>query len=89
MPKPRRKVHLTKAQSTELEAFVARGKKSAREINRARVLLLAEEGKGDSDIARLLGDFLKRISRVYAIKTGRISQVQAVLDCYSLHWTWV
>jgi putative transposase len=55
MPKPRRKVHLTKAQSTELEAFVAHGKKNAREINRARVLLLAQEGKGDSDIARLLG----------------------------------
>jgi putative transposase len=55
MPKHRRKVPLTKAQCTELEAFVAHGKKSAREINRARVLLLAEEGKGDSDIARLLG----------------------------------
>jgi putative transposase len=55
MPKRHRKVHLTKAQRTELEAFVARGKKSAREINRARVLLLAEEGKGDSEIARLLG----------------------------------
>jgi transposase len=55
MPKQRRKSHLTKAQCTELEAFVAHGKKSAREINRARVLLLAEEGKGDSDIARFLG----------------------------------
>jgi transposase len=55
MPKRRRKVPLTKAQRTELETFVAHGKKSAREINRARVLLLAEEGKGDSEIARLLG----------------------------------
>lgn len=55
MPKCRRKVHLSKAQRTELETFVAHGKKSAREINRARVLLLAAEGKGDSDIARLLG----------------------------------
>lgn len=55
MPKHRGKVHLTKAQYAELEAFVAHGKKSAREINRARVLLLAQEGKGDSDIARLLG----------------------------------
>ncbi len=55
MPKRRRKVHLSKAQRTELETFVAHGKKSAREINRARVLLLAEEGKSDSDSARLLG----------------------------------
>lgn len=55
MPKHRGKVHLTKAQYAELEAFVAHGKKSAREINRARVLLLAQEGKGDSDSARLLG----------------------------------
>jgi transposase len=55
MPKRRRKVSLTKAQCTELQAFVAHGKKSAREINRARVLLLAAEGKGDSEIAHLLG----------------------------------
>src|SRR5262245_29946959 len=55
MPKRRRKVHLTNAQCVELETFVAHGKKSAREINRARVLLLAAEGKGDSEIARLLG----------------------------------
>ena len=55
MPKHRRKVHLTNSQRAELATFVARGKKSAREINRARVLLLAAEGKSDSDIARLLG----------------------------------
>jgi transposase len=55
MPTRRRKVPLTKPQRTELETFVAHGKKSAREINRARVLLLAEEGKSDSAIARLLG----------------------------------
>jgi transposase len=55
MPKRHRKVHLTKPQRTELETFVAHGKKSAREINRARVLLLAEEGKSDSDSAQLLG----------------------------------
>ena len=55
MPKRRRKVHLTKLQRTELETFGAHGKKSAREINRARVVLLAEEGKSDNEIARLLG----------------------------------
>ncbi len=55
MPKRRTKVHLTKTQRTELEPFVAHGKKSAQEINRARVSLLAAEGIGDSEIARLLG----------------------------------
>ena len=37
MPQRRRKVHLTNPQRAELETFVAHGKKSAREINRARV----------------------------------------------------
>jgi transposase len=54
MPQCRKKVTLTNAERTELEAFVAHGKKSAREITRARILLLAAEGKGDSEIARLL-----------------------------------
>jgi putative transposase len=72
MPKRRRKVHLTKPQRTELETFVAHGKKSAREINRARVLLLAEEGKSDSEIARLLG-----LSRGTVYNVRRKYQAQA------------
>jgi DNA-binding CsgD family transcriptional regulator len=72
MPKRRRKVPLTKAQRTELETFVAHGKKSAREINRARVLLLAEEGKGDSEIARLLG-----LSRGTVYNVGKKYQAKA------------
>ena len=55
MPLRRRKITLTTEERTELERFVTQGRKRAREINRARVLLLAEEGKGDSDIGRLLG----------------------------------
>lgn len=55
MPQRPSKIHLTNAQRTELEAFVAHGKKSAREITRARILLLAADGKGDSAISRLLG----------------------------------
>jgi transposase len=66
MPKHGSKISLTKAQYTELETFVAHGKKSAREINRARVLLLAADGKGDSEIARLLG--LSRAT-VYNVRT--------------------
>jgi len=73
MPKRRKKVHLTKAQCTELEAFVAHGKKSAREINRARVLLLAEEGKSDSAIVRLLG--LSR-GTVYNVRKKYASRVR-------------
>ena len=34
---------------------MAHGKKSAREINRASVVLLAEDGKSDSEIAQRLG----------------------------------
>jgi putative transposase len=72
MPTRRRKVHLTQPQRTELETFVAHGKKSAREINRARVLLLAEEGKSDSEIARLLG-----LSRGTVYNVRRKYQAQA------------
>ena len=55
MPKKHGKVTLMKAERTELETFVAHGKKNAREITRARILLLAADGRGDSDIGRLLG----------------------------------
>lgn len=55
MPKKHGKVTLMKAEHTELETFVAHGKKNAREITRARILLLAADGRGDSDIGRLLG----------------------------------
>jgi len=55
MAKRRRQIGLTKEQRTELERFVTQGEKSAREINRARILLLAGEGRGDSDIGRILG----------------------------------
>jgi putative transposase len=74
MPKRRRKVHLTKPQRAELETFVAHGKKSAREINRARVLLLAEEEKSDRDIARLLGlsrGTVYNVRRKYQAKARR------------------
>jgi putative transposase len=72
MPKRRKKIPLTKTQRTELETFVAYGKKSAREINRARVLLLAEEGKSDSEIARLLG-----LSRGTVYNVGKKYQAKA------------
>lgn len=55
MPKKQSAVKLTPDQRHELEMFVTRGKKSAREITRARVLLLAQDGRRATDIARTLG----------------------------------
>ena len=54
----RKKLHLVKLtaqERRELEHFISRGKKSAREINRARILLLADEGKKDREISEQLG----------------------------------
>jgi transposase len=48
-------VHLTDEEHTALTQFVSRGQKSAREITRARTLLLAHEGKTDAEITALLG----------------------------------
>lgn len=53
MVKRRRQIGLTKEERTELERFVTQGEKRAREINRARILLLAGEGRGDSDRGRI------------------------------------
>jgi transposase len=38
-----------------LREFVKKGRKSAREITRARILLLANQQKGDTKIAEILG----------------------------------
>lgn len=48
-------VHLTPQGRKTLEKFVKSGQKSAREITRARILLLVDEGKSDWDIVSLLG----------------------------------
>ena len=55
MPKKRKAIHLTPDERQELERFVASGKKSARAITRARVLLLMQEGHRPTAIARTLG----------------------------------
>lgn len=48
-------VSLTAKERSALEQFVSRGQKSAREITRARALLLADAGKTTSEITALLG----------------------------------
>lgn len=55
MPKKHRAVKLTKAEREGLEKFVAQGKKSARAITRARILLLADEGRKDRELTEILG----------------------------------
>jgi putative transposase len=55
MPKKPRAGKLTKAEREELEKFVAQGKKSARAITRARILLLADEGRKDRELTAILG----------------------------------
>jgi transposase len=55
MPKQQRAVTLTRTERGVLEKFVAQGKKSARAITRARLLLLADEGRKDRELTAILG----------------------------------
>src|SRR5919204_3317107 len=55
MPKKRQAVQLTTAEREVLEQFVAHGTKRARAINKARILLLLEEGRQAKDLTTLLG----------------------------------
>ena len=55
MQKQPRAIKLTKAEREGLEKFVAHGKRSARAITRARILLLADDGRRDRELGELLG----------------------------------
>jgi putative transposase len=55
MRKKHRAVKLTKTERGELETFVAHGTRSARAITRARILLLADEGRKDRELTEILG----------------------------------
>jgi transposase len=65
MSKKQSAVKLTPDERHELEMFVTRGKKSAREITRARILLLAQDGRRVTDIAQTLGVSRGTIYNVY------------------------
>jgi transposase len=54
MPRKIYIVDLTKDERTDLLDFIKSGESSARKLNRARILLLADEGKSDSEIAAAL-----------------------------------
>ena len=55
MPEKRQAVQLTTAEREVLEQFVAHGTKSARAINRARILLLLDEGRREHELTTILG----------------------------------
>ena len=55
MPEKRKEVRLTAAERDVLEKFVAHGTKSARAINRARILLLLDEDRPEKALTTLLG----------------------------------
>jgi transposase len=47
-----------------LEAFVRRGRKSARELTRARILLLVNEGRTENEIKDILGICRATVSNI-------------------------
>ncbi len=54
MPKKIYIVDLAKEERTHLLDYIKSGKHSARKLNRARILLLADEGKADGEVAEAL-----------------------------------
>ena len=55
MPKQCLDIQLTVEERDVLETFVAHGTKSARAINRARILLLLDEGRREKELTTILG----------------------------------
>lgn len=54
MSRKKEHIKLTKKEREELEQYVKQGKKSARAINRARILLLSDAQKPEKEIIELL-----------------------------------
>jgi transposase len=57
-------VDLTKDERTYLLDFIKRGTKSARKLNRARILLLADDGKTDAQIVEALHTSPATVQRI-------------------------
>jgi putative transposase len=55
MPRKRITIKLSEQDQKVLKRYVSQGNKNAREINRARILLLANEGMKVKDMAQVLG----------------------------------
>lgn len=78
MPRKIYYVHLTQQEREQLETFIRQGKKSARAITRARILLFADEQKDDEAIATLLG--VSRPTVYYLRKKYHERTSQHILD---------
>jgi transposase len=63
MPKKKYVVDLTAEERTTLEQLVQRGKSSARKLTRARILLQADEGLTDEEIAMALDVGIATVER--------------------------
>jgi len=64
MPGKRIFIKLSHDEQHVLETYVSQGQKNARAINRARILLLSNEGMKGKDIAKVLGVSCTTISNV-------------------------
>lgn len=64
MSKKIHEVTLTAQERKQLDEYVKQGKKSARSITRARILLLADRRKSDEQIAEALGTSLPTVYRI-------------------------
>jgi putative transposase len=83
MSKKHSAVKLTPDERHELERFVTRGKKSAREITRARILLLAQDGRRVTDIAQTLGvsrGTIYNVCKRYQQKKARTPLVEVLQE---------
>lgn len=63
MPKKKYHVDLTPEERTTLEQLLQRGKSSARKLTRARILLHADEGLTDEEIAMVLDVGIATVER--------------------------
>ncbi len=57
-------VDLDEHERNELEQLTTKGRSGARKIRRARILLLADEGRTDMEIASFLGSAVTTVERV-------------------------
>ena len=64
MPKKIYIVDLTEEERSHLLEFIKSGKKSARKLNRARILLLADDGKTDAEISEALHTGTATVARI-------------------------
>ena len=72
-------IKLTDQEEQILKKYVSQGQKNAREINRARILLMANEGVKINDIKQALGVSLATIANVR--KTYNRQEHAHILDC--------